>query len=76
VTAPPEGDTLVCADCGRSIAWRSDEAREWPTVEDGQRFGTVCVDCYRRRYGDDETRQHAERMRAEQQDDRDPETTD
>jgi hypothetical protein len=63
-------DVLVCADCGREIAWHSDEAGEWPVVEDEHTFGTVCVDCYRKRYGDDETHRAAERIRHDQQDDR------
>jgi hypothetical protein len=70
MTESSAGDTLVCADCGRSIGWHSDEAREWAPVEDGKRFGSVCPDCYRMRYGDDESRQFAERTRDEQEDER------
>ena len=66
------GQVLVCADCGRNVAWHSDEAREWPAVEDGNDFGTVCVDCYRTRYGDDEADESERRTREEQQDDREP----
>jgi hypothetical protein len=28
---------LVCADCSRTVLWHSDEAGEWPTVNDGDR---------------------------------------
>ena len=64
------GGTLTCADCGRSIPWHSDEASEWPPVEDGTKFRTVCVDCYRARYGDDEANESARRTRDEQHDER------
>lgn len=47
------GDKLLCADCGRAIPWRSDEAGEWPVVTDAGSFKTICVDCYGRRYGTD-----------------------
>jgi hypothetical protein len=67
-----DGGLLVCADCGRAILWQSDEAAEWPTVEDGAAFRTVCVDCYRARYGDDEAEESARRTRDEQRDDRGP----
>ena len=60
----------MCADCGREIPWRSDEALEWQAVEDPGSFGTVCTDCYRTRYGEDEATQAAQRTRVEQQDDR------
>ena len=66
------GDVLVCADCGRTVLWQSDEAGEWPTVEDKQGFWTLCVDCYRKRYGDDEAAQSAQRTRDDQEDDRGP----
>ena len=63
-------DVLVCSDCGRSIAWHSDEAREWSPVDDDDRFGTVCTECYRSRYGDDEGRRLAKRTRDQQEDER------
>lgn len=69
---PALGDVVVCADCGNSVPWHSDEAREWPAVEDGAAFATVCVDCYRTRYGDDEADESERRTRDEQQDDRQP----
>jgi hypothetical protein len=61
---------LVCADCSRTVLWHSDEAGEWPTVADGDRFGTVCSDCYRKRYGEDEASQYEQQTRVEQQDER------
>jgi hypothetical protein len=63
-------DVLVCTDCGRSIAWHSDEAREWFPVDDADRFGTLCTDCYRSRYGNKESRQFAKRTRDDQEDER------
>jgi hypothetical protein len=63
-------DVLRCADCGREIAWRSDEAEEWPTVEDAGAFRTVCFDCYGSRYGADEARQAGQETSREQADDR------
>jgi hypothetical protein len=61
---------LVCADCSRKVLWHSDEAGEWPTVDDGNRFATVCSDCYRKRYGEDEASQFEQQTRAEQEDER------
>jgi hypothetical protein len=67
----PRGDLLVCADCGRSIPWRSDEAGEWPVVEDaGGAFRTLCFECYRSRFGEDESDVDSERTRADQSDER------
>jgi hypothetical protein len=63
---------LVCADCSRTVLWHSDEAGEWPTVDDGDRLGTVCSDCYRKRYGEDEASQFERQTRADQQDERAP----
>jgi hypothetical protein len=64
------GEQLVCADCGRSIPWRSDEAGEWPVVEDGGVFRTLCFDCYRLRFGEGESDRDSERTRADQSDER------
>jgi hypothetical protein len=69
---PQESDFLACADCGASIAWRSDEAREWVPLEVARGFVTVCVDCYRERYGKDEADEYAKQTRAEQRDEREP----
>jgi ABC-type sugar transport system ATPase subunit len=66
------GDVLVCADCSRTVLWHSDEAGEWPTVDDRDRLGTVCSDCYRKRYGEDEASQFERQTRADQQDERAP----
>jgi hypothetical protein len=63
---------LVCADCSRTVLWHSDEAGEWPAVDDGGRFGTVCPDCYRKRYGDDEASEYEQKTRNEQHDEREP----
>jgi hypothetical protein len=63
-------DVLICTDCGRSIAWHSDEAREWSPVDDDEGFGTVCTECYRSRYGDEKSRQFAKRTRDQQEDER------
>jgi hypothetical protein len=73
VVMPPREENsrvLVCADCRRTVLWHSDEAGEWPTVDDGGRFGTVCSDCYRKRYGDDEATQFEHKTRDEQCDER------
>jgi hypothetical protein len=70
VERDPDADALVCADCGRTVSWRSDEAGEWPTVDDASGFKTVCVDCYRKRYGDDEADERGRRTRDEQRDER------
>jgi len=69
---PRDADVLVCADCGETVLWQSDEAREWPAVEDPKGFGTVCVECYRARYGDDEAGQSAQSTRDQQQEERNP----
>ena len=55
----PDGpsDQLVCAECGREIPWRSDEAGEWPTVEDADGSFSLCFECYGKRYGLDELEQ-------------------
>jgi hypothetical protein len=66
----PRDELLVCADCGRSIPWRSDEAGEWPVVEDAGVFRTLCFECYRSRFGEDESHQDSERTRDEQSDER------
>jgi len=66
----PAAGKLVCTDCGREIPWRSDEAGEWPVVTDAGSFKTVCLDCYRTRYGDDEADQSIEATRHGQQNDR------
>jgi hypothetical protein len=66
------GDELVCADCGKHIPWRSDEAGEWPAVTDRGSFKTVCLDCYRRRYGADEADQRRLATRLDQADERGP----
>jgi hypothetical protein len=70
VTEEPHETALVCADCGRSIPWHSDEAGEWPVVEDAGGFRTLCFDCYRVRYGQDESVEDARQTRAQQSDDR------
>ena len=67
---PPRDEQLVCADCGRSIPWRSDEAGEWPVVEDAGTFRTLCFECYRKRFGEDESTQDSGRTRHEQSDER------
>jgi hypothetical protein len=66
----PRGDLLVCADCGRSIPWRSDEAGEWPVVEDAGTFRTLCFECYRSRFGEGESGRDSDRTRADQSDER------
>jgi hypothetical protein len=66
----PPGELLVCADCGRSIPWRSDEAGEWPVVEDAGVFRTLCFECYRSRFGEGESGRDSERTRADQSDER------
>lgn len=70
MTSEGRSDRLVCADCGRSIPWRSDEAGEWPTVEDGETFVTLCFDCYGRRYGKDELEQARGAVHDVQEDER------
>jgi hypothetical protein len=67
---PEVSRVLRCADCGRTVPWHSDEAREWPTVDDSGRFGTICPNCYRSRYGDDEVSEYNQRTRDEQHDER------
>ena len=73
--AQPRDDLLSCADCGRTIPWRSDEAGEWPVVEEGGSFRTLCFDCYGRRYGGDESSEFARQMRVDQAEERTDETS-